>query len=268
MARRIQTYLKEHGCSCAADFSRIGSPYTGCRYTEEGQVPEDTECIITLGGDGTLIQAARDLAARSIPFLGVNLGNLGYLTQVGRQEEIAKLLEELITDQYHLERRMMLKGTVYRAGKIIKEDLALNEIVIARREMPRLIRLQVYVNGQALNQYQADGMIVATPTGSTAYNLSAGGPIVEPTACMTILTPLCSHSLNGRSIVLSSEDRIEIEILGNDEEGQAAVFDGDTSVHLRVGDRLMAERSETETVLVKLKDISFLDNLRSKLSGI
>ncbi len=240
----------------------------GYRYTDSCQVPEDTQCVITLGGDGTLIQAARDLAGRRIPMLGVNLGNLGYLTQVGRQEEMAGLLDDLMSDQYRLERRMMLKGIVLRKGTVIKEDLALNEVVIARREMLQLLKLRVFVNGEPLHQYQADGMIVATPTGSTAYNLSAGGPIVEPTANMTILTPICSHALNGRSIVLSSEDRIEIEVLGNQEKGQAAVFDGDTFVHLKVGDRLRIERSETETILVKLRAGSFLDNLRSKLAGI
>lgn len=287
-AAQIQGYLEERGCVCLiqgqtgsggesqsqgqastqqlADIE--GKTSVGYRYTDACQVPKDTECVITLGGDGTLIQAARDLAGRRIPMLGVNLGNLGYLTQVGRQEEMTGILDDLIADQYQLEKRMMLKGSVVRDGAVLKEDLALNEVVIARREMLRLLKMKIFVNGEALNQYQADGMIVATPTGSTAYNLSAGGPIVEPTARMTILTPICSHALNGRSIVLSSEDQIEIEVLGNEEDGQSAVFDGDTFIHLKVGDRLRIERSEVETVLVKLKAISFLDNLRSKLAGI
>lgn len=287
MAEKIRAYLQECGCQCWIQGEEEKGTESifekgirecrndeafgrkeGYRYTDACRVPEDTQCVITLGGDGTLIQAARDLAGRRIPMLGVNLGNLGYLTQVGRQEEIGGLLDDLIADQYRLEKRMMLKGTVFRHGKAVKEDLALNEVVIARREMLRLLKLRVFVNGEALHQYQADGMIVATPTGSTAYNLSAGGPIVEPTANMTILTPICSHALNGRSIVLSSEDRIEIEVLGNEEDGQAAVFDGDTFVHLNVGDRLRIERSETETILVKLREGSFLDNLRSKLAGI
>lgn len=291
MAGKIRDYLHKRACQCLIQGEDEGQGHKsveaklaeqdkteerggisgrkeGYRYTDACQVPEDTHCVVTLGGDGTLIQAARDLAGRRIPMLGVNLGNLGYLTQVGRQEEMAGLLDDLITDQYQLERRMMLKGTVIRQGTIIKEDLALNEVVIARREMLRLLKLRVFVNGEALHQYQADGMIVATPTGSTAYNLSAGGPIVEPTASMTILTPICSHALNGRSIVLSAEDRIEIEVLGHEQEGQSAVFDGDTFVHLNVGDRLRIERSETETILVKLKAVSFLDNLRSKLAGI
>lgn len=283
MAGEIRDYLQRRGCRCLIQGEEIegGLGKKECesdagesgekgrfRYTDACRVPEETQCVITLGGDGTLIQAARDLAGRRIPMLGVNLGNLGYLTQVGRQEEMAGLLDDLIEGQYRLEKRMMLKGTVLRHGEAVKEDLALNEVVIARREMPRLLKLRVFVNGEALHQYQADGMIVATPTGSTAYNLSAGGPIVEPTARMTILTPICSHALNGRSIVLSSEDLIEIEVLGSEDEGQAAVFDGDTFVHLNVGDRLRIERSETETVLVKLRAGSFLDNLRSKLAGI
>ena len=151
---------------------------------------------------------------------------------------------------------------------VVKEDLALNEAVITRRETLRVLKFRIYVNGEYLSQYRADGMIAATPTGSTAYNLSAGGPIVEPNARMVILTPICPHDLNGRSIVLSAQDVVEIEVMGNDDGGQVAVFDGDMAVCMKVGDRIRIERSEVETVLVKLKNISFLDNLRSKLAGI
>lgn len=238
------------------------------QYTDACQVPKETECVITLGGDGTLIQGARDLAGRRIPMVGVNLGHLGYLTQIGCREDVEELLEGLLTDQYQLEQRMMLKGSIFREGEPMKEDLALNEIVITRRDNLRVLKFRIYVNGEYLSEYRADGMIVATPTGSTAYNLSAGGPIVEPNARMVILTPICPHALNGRSIVLSAEDRIEIEALGNDDLGQVAVFDGDTTIRMMVGDRILIERSQVETILVKLKNISFLDNLRSKLAGI
>ena len=272
LAEKIRKFLEERGCVCRiqGEFEEERQDTYGCgyRYTDACRVPEDTECVITLGGDGTLIQAARDLSGRGIPMLGINMGQVGYLTQASGHEELTGFLKDLVADQYHLEKRMMLKGTVIRSGTVIREEIALNEVVIARREMLRLLKLMVCVNGAPLNQYQADGIIVATPTGSTAYNLSAGGPIVEPTAQMTILTPLCSHALNGRSIVLSAEAQLEIEVQGDDDEGQAAVFDGDTSVNLKVGDRLKIERSEIETVLVKLREISFLDNLRNKLSGI
>lgn len=272
VARAICRYIERRGGSCHVRGDEM--PHSGesgekpFQYTNVCAVPEETECVITLGGDGTLIQAARDLAGRQIPMVGVNLGHLGYLTQVGREEDIQELLEALLTDQYQLERRMMLKGSIFREEKAQKENVALNEIVITRRDTLRVLKLRIYVNGEYLSEYRADGMIVATPTGSTAYNLSAGGPIVEPNARMTILTPICPHALNGRSIVLSARDRIEIEALGNDDSGQVAVFDGDLAIDMKVGDRIRIERSEVETVLVKLKHVSFLDNLRSKLAGI
>ena len=273
MAENISSYLKTMGCTCAVrdcgDAAEGEAAPSGARHTDPAQVPAETECIITLGGDGTLIRAARDLSPRQLPMIGVNMGHLGYLTQVGCQEtgEVMQMLDDLIAGRFQLEKRMMLKGTVRRGETVLKEDLALNEILISRREMPKLLELRVAVNGQPLCRYKADGMIIATPTGSTAYNLSAGGPIVEPSARMTILTPICPHDLNSRSIVLAAEDTIEIEILGHDNEGQAVVFDGGAAVKLMVGDRLFVERSRVETVMVKLHEVSFVDNLRSKMAG-
>ncbi len=293
MAEQIRGYLTERGCVCAVRGRGSGAdpgamlpevrrqsgrpkPREGGgvqvhpTYTDTAWVPQDTECVITLGGDGTLIRAARDLSGRRIPLIGINMGHLGYLTQVGCQNtgEVRQMLEDLIADQFQLEKRMMLAGTVSRDGKAWKEDLALNEILISRREMPKILDLQISVNGQPLCRYKADGMIIATPTGSTAYNLSAGGPIVAPSARMMILTPICPHDLNGRSIVLPAEDSVEIRIMGKDDEGQAVVFDGGTAAALKVGDVLTARRSETETVMIKLREVSFVDNLRSKMAGI
>lgn len=269
VAEEIRRYIEGRGGTCRIQQpgqSLSRNPKKSYQYTDACQVPEETECVITLGGDGTLIQAARDLAGRQIPMAGVNLGHLGYLTQIGSREDVEELLEALVSGQYQLESRMMLKGTVFHKGQPVKEDLALNEIVITRRENLRVLKFRIYVNGEYLSEYKADGMIAATPTGSTAYNLSAGGPIVAPGAQMTILTPICPHAFNGRSIVLPAQDQIQIEALGNDDSGQVAVFDGDITCHMMVGDRILIERSEVETVLVKLKNISFLDNLRSKLA--
>ncbi len=272
MAERIRDYLETHGCTCAVRDSDGAGGAPGGAYTartDPEQVPAETECVITLGGDGTLIRAARDLALRQLPMIGVNMGHLGYLTQVGCQEpgEVTQMLDDLAAGQFQLERRMLLKGTVLSGGTAVKEELALNEILISRREMPKILDLRLSVNGEQLCRYKADGMIIATPTGSTAYNLSAGGPIVEPSARLMILTPICPHDLNGRSIVLAAEDTIEIEIMGHDNEGQAVVFDGGAAVKLKVGDRLLVERSRVETVMVKLHEVSFVDNLRSKMAG-
>ena len=242
-----------------------------CRHIEERggscRIQEPGEKLYR-GGQNHFqyTDACQDLAGRHIPMVGVNLGHVGYLTQIGKKENIEELLEALLTDQYQLEHRMMLKGSIFCQGREAERDLALNEIVITRRENLRVLRFRIYVNGEYLSEYKADGMIAATPTGSTAYNLSAGGPIVAPGARMTILTPICPHALNGRSIVLPAEDRIEIEAMGNDDSGQVAVFDGDITFSMRVGDRIRIERSDVETILVKLKNISFLDNLRNKLA--
>lgn len=265
----IRRYIEAKGGVCRiqqAGETWIQKPQKHFQYTDSCQVPVDTECVITLGGDGTLIQAARDLAGRRIPMAGVNLGHLGYLTQIGKREDVEKLLDALLAGQYHLEPRMMLQGTIVHDGREINSDVALNEIVITRRETLRVLKFRIYVNGEYLSEYKADGMIAATPTGSTAYNLSAGGPIVAPGARMTILTPICPHALNGRSIVLPADDEIEIEALGNDDSGQVAVFDGDMVFDMMVGDRIRIRRSQLETILVKFNNISFLDNLRNKLA--
>ncbi|MFT4105287.1 MAG: NAD(+)/NADH kinase [Lacrimispora sp.] len=265
-AGNICSYLEQHGAVC-----RIGERdrgRAGKHYTDASTVPEDTDCIITLGGDGTLIQAARDLAGKNIPMLGINRGTLGYLTQVSRTEEIEDALSSLLANDYRLEERMMLSGCAYRDGKIIAQDIALNEIVMTRSGLVKMLQLKVFVNQEFLNEYRADGLIAATPTGSTAYNLSAGGPIIVPDSKMVVLTPICSHALNARSIVLSADDWIQIELMGEKGVCQAAVFDGDTAMELYPGDYIEIRRADIKTILVKLKNISFLDNLRNKMAGI
>ena len=259
----VESYLRSHGASCQIEQQNRKDGYlrgAGCY-----EAPEDTDCIITIGGDGTLIQAARGLSYRKIPLVGINRGHLGYLTQVSRDEDIREMANALLADQYQIEERMMLDGRIIRTGKEIVKDIALNEIVLTHRDVIRVLRFGVYVNGEFLNEYTADGLIAATPTGSTAYNLSAGGPIVAPNACMTVLTPICSHALNARSIVLSAEDEICIEVR---EGSQAAVFDGDMIFELKRGDQVVITKSDRVTRLIRLKQGSFLENLSNKLAGI
>lgn len=267
-AQVIRDHLTSHGAFCVIGKGVNGKDESGGHYTDASSVPKQTECVITLGGDGTLIQAARDLAGRNIPILGINRGTLGYLTQISRTEEIDQALDALLAGRFQLEERMMLRGCAYRLGREIYQDIALNEIVITRNKCLKILHLKVYVNKEFLNEYRADGLIAATPTGSTAYNLSAGGPIIVPDSQMAVLTPICSHALNARSIVLSANDLIEIEILGEEGGCQAAAYDGDTVVELHPGDTFEIQKSETKTILVKLKNLSFLDNLRNKMAGI
>lgn len=256
---RVEAFLKTRGRKC-----------TICKKNEEkkiirAEIPEKIDCAIVIGGDGSFIEAARALEKHSIPVLGINMGTLGYLTEV-EVGHIDDALECVVSGNYSLENRMMLEG-VFENGDT---DVALNDIVVSRKGVLRVIHFQLYVNGELLNSYEADGMILSTPTGSTAYNLSAGGPIVEPTAELIVLTPICSHALNTSSIVLSSEDEIEIEIgrgrNGSKEEVSVA-FDGADMVTLYTGDRIVIRKSEASTKIMKLSKVSFLEILRRKMKG-
>lgn len=262
MASFLAGYVREKGGTVKIS---SGTAAPGYRYTSPDDVPEETECVITLGGDGTFLQAARDLAGRNLPLIGINLGGLGYLTQMGRDGDGKELLDALLADRYQIQNRMMLKGRVYRDGKPVAENIALNDIVMTREGELRVLKFRIYVDGQFLNELSADGVIVATPTGSTAYNLSAGGPIAQPDGQLMILTPVCPHTLTSRTIVLGPESRIKIEISRKNKGSQMAAFDGDTKYGLSAGDFIEIERAETITRSVKLDDRSFLDILKHKM---
>jgi len=248
--------------------SKGGDSILNLGYLEISKIPGNIDCIITLGGDGTLIRVARDTSYLNIPLIGVNLGHLGYLTSLGSEGGIEDMVDKLLADEYSIENRMMIDAYVKRSGAASKVHQALNEVVIAGNTCSKFIRCRVYVNKELLNEYCADGIIVATPTGSTAYNLSAGGPIVEPGARMFIITAICPHALNQRSIVLAPESNIEIEITKENKQEVFAVFDGDMQKGLGYKSRLIIKESDTRTKLIKLKGGTFLDNLRTKMSRI
>lgn len=229
---------------------------------------EEIEAILVLGGDGTLLRAARELADKKIPFLGVNLGHLGYLAEM-EQQNVQLALDRLIENQYTIENRMMLQGVVQIAGREIGRDMALNDIVLNRSGSLRVVDYEIFVNGEYLNSFTADGIIVSTPTGSTGYSLSAGGPIISPTATMLVLTPICPHTLNSRSIVFSGEDKILIKI-GEGRHGSVdeacVTFDGDTCFQMKSGDCVEIQKSTEVTRILKINKVSFLEVLRNKLS--
>lgn len=266
MTGKIVSYLEKHGKQCQVQ--QAGQKLEGSyHYTNPELIPEGTECIIVLGGDGTLLQAARDVVHREIPLLGINLGNLGFLAEVDRQS-IYPALDQLMADDYEVEQRMMLTGTVMRGEEVIGKDIALNDIVICREGPLRVVRFKNYVNHEYLNSYNADGIIVSTPTGSTGYSLSCGGPIVSPSASMTLMTPIAPHTLNTRSIIFPAEDVITVEIgegrRNNEEHGRAS-FDGDKVIPMVTGDRIIIQKSAVSTKILKLNHLSFVEVLRQKM---
>ncbi len=254
----ILDYLTRRGASCTVQPSLPGDG----GHVDRQSVPDNIQCVITIGGDGTFIRAARELAGRNIPMVGVNRGYLGFLNQVSRREDMAPVLDALLEDRYQVEERMMLMGRVFHRGKLLMEDVALNEIALTRESLLKALRFQVSVNGEFLSRYAADGILASTPTGSTAYNLSAGGPVVAPGARMIILTPICSHQMNARSIVLEHTDEIRLDLLSS---GQVVAFDGDTYARLDEGDSIWIKRSPLCTRMIKLKQISFMQNLSNHL---
>lgn len=235
---------------------------------EELTVPDGTECIITVGGDGTLIRAAQNIFGKNIPMIGVNRGHLGYLCDLDK-ETVFDGIDSLLEDSYHLEERMMLTGYITHAnGRVGHEIQALNDIVLRSSAGLQVMYVRVFVNGKFLYAYNCDGMIFSTPTGSTAYNLSAHGPIVNPKTNLILLTPINPHTLNARSIVLDPYDELQIEICPRwDEESEEAEisFDGNHKRIMRAGEKLVVHRANETTKMIHLQDISFLDRIRSKL---
>ncbi|WP_092330108.1 NAD(+)/NADH kinase [Butyrivibrio sp. YAB3001] len=262
MTTHIMEYLKMHGKQCVvADSISANSVKYDIARDYVSEIPKDSECCIVLGGDGTMLQAARSAAYMDIPLLGVNLGTLGYLAEV-EKTGVDEALNRLIEGNFDTEDRMMLYG---ETGD--KHDFALNDIVITRQSSFQTINFDIYINGLFLCNYHADGIVISTPTGSTGYSLSAGGPIVEPSANMILITPICPHTLNTRSMVLSDATRISLVIReGRDDSIQEVVayFDGSGRIDLKTGDRVEIEKSNKTTKIIKLNRVSFLEVLGKK----
>ena len=228
----------------------------------------EADCALVLGGDGTLLRVARETAKKGIPVLGINLGTLGFLAEVeiNRMDEA---ITKLMAGEYTTEERMMLEGSVFHEGITKGFSSALNDITINRSGSLQIIRFSIYVNDKFLCKMNADGIILSTPTGSTGYNMSAGGPIAAPGAELLILTPICAHTLNARSIILRSEDVVEIVIDHGRDGSRLAVeasFDANEKTTMETGDSIKITRSERTTTIVKLDERSFIEALHRKMN--
>ncbi|MBQ7926154.1 MAG: NAD(+)/NADH kinase [Lachnospiraceae bacterium] len=266
VTRRIEHYLNAHGAGVSVHV--LQSDWKRTEDSGDFVFPPKVECVLVLGGDGTVLKAARQMMDEQVPIIGVNLGSLGYMTEIDL-ECLEESLDKLLQDEYETECRMMLEGCVQFADGAFQKGHCLNDIVISRIGSLQIMKFNIWVNGRFLNEYSGDGMIVTTPTGSTGYNLSAGGPIVEPGARMIMLTPICPHTLNQRSIILSPEDVIEIQI-PEGKEGQKqqmeVTFDGNHKVQVTTGDKIRVVQSDKVTEFIKVSQVSFLDVLHKKLS--
>lgn len=258
LSKKITEYLSEKGAVSSIVCDAILDNGTMDEFVK------GADAAIVLGGDGTMLRATRGIGNYDIPLIGINLGTLGFLTEV-EESNVFDALDMLLKDRYIIENRMMIEGTVGN-----KTFHSLNDIVITRAGFSRVIGLNVYVNGQLLDTYEADGVIVSTPTGSTGYNLSAGGPIVSPKARVIVVTPISPHSLTSKSVVFDSTDEIKIEIAKKrkTQDTEAIVsFDGGNSIDLGAGDVVSARVSLRTMRLIKVHDVNFYSVLRDKIGG-
>lgn len=268
ITRYICEYMRQRGKQCDYMVFAPNKEQVDSGNRNPLNLPRSVDCILVLGGDGTLIQAAMDTLYLDIPLIGINLGNLGFLAEVERSN-ISSALDRLIQGEWKQEERMMLSGILRKTDAEPEKYHALNDIVLTREGSLRIVTYDIFVNGQFLNSYHADGLIVSTPTGSTGYNMSAGGPIVEPKAKLILVTPICPHTLNTRSIVLSAEDEIEVKIaVGKNKDVQKVEvnFDGRSRETLQTGDSIIINQSKLVTKLIRLSEESFLEVLHKKIS--
>ena len=226
------------------------------------ELPAQVDLLIILGGDGTLLSMARAVGDLGVPLLGVNLGGLGFLTAT-TLDEMFPALEAYLEGRMAIEERMLLSARVVRNGQTVCEHGALNDVVITKSAMSRIIDLSVSVDGRHATAYRADGLIISTPTGSTAYSLSAGGPILFPTMDAVVLTPICSHTLTNRPIVVPGTARIEVTLLADQEV--MATMDGQVGVGLREGDTVEVCKAAARIRLVRFPQKDFFSVLRTKL---
>ena len=222
----------------------------------------NTELVICFGGDGTILHMAKTATRRNVPILGVNIGTLGFMAELEASE--MDLLAKLAKDEYAVDTRMMLDVVVQRDRDIIFHDIGLNDVVITKGSVARIAHLGVKCDGVEVMECDGDGIIVATPTGSTAYSLSAGGPIVEPEARNILITPICAHDVMSRCMVASDKRTVTVELVQNARRNAYLSVDGGKSVRLNMGDVTTIKKSNLETKLIRLKDRSFYDVLNQK----
>lgn len=223
----------------------------------------DADIIISIGGDGTFLKSARLSSGK--PIVGINTGTLGYLTEVS-PENIENAINDILNGKYYIEERMMLEGEILKSnGNTIKIPAALNEIAISKSALG-VVRFDAIVNGKLINSYTADGILVCTPTGSTAYNLSCGCPIVDPTAHIITLTPIAPHTILNRSVILSDDSAVEIKITElRDNTTSFVLYDG-KAIEVFSGDLIRIKKSDKITKIIKLENRSFIDNIRENIS--
>ncbi len=263
-ARELSNWLETRGVAIIGEpYAESGKPDPSSEHTAGSSDRFDADLIIVLGGDGTMISTARLIGDRQVLVLGVNYGSLGYLTEF-RIEEMFPALETILGGDYDVDSRVMLRAGHFRHDELIAQGRVLNDVVINKAALARIIEIEVDLDGQFVNSFRADGLIVSTPTGSTAYNLSAGGPIIYPSMNAVVVTPICPFTLTNRPIVIPDSSEIELKLV-NEAENVVLTLDGQIGYTMIAGDRVIIRKSRTTFNIVQPPNRNYFDVLRNKL---
>lgn len=257
--------LGRHGAEVLLDhLSALDAPTTGPQRASGEELVANRDLVIAIGGDGTLLRAAKLAFPHRVPVLGLNLGRLGFLADISPQQ-VTQGLDAILTGRYCSEERCVLQCEILRDGAIFATQIALNDVVIQRWSTARLITLNTYVDGRFVHTQRSDGMIISTPTGSTAYALSGGGPILDPTLPAMVLVPICPHTLTNRPLVISNNSCIEIDFASDNAEDSRATADGHPMPILKAGDRIRITRHADAVRLIHPSGHDHFATLRAKL---
>lgn len=263
-ALKLASWLQGKGLSVFLEEMQTPDRHGTDKTPESSSIPDSVDWLIVLGGDGTLLGAARQVGRYGVPILGVNLGGLGFMTEIPLKK-LYHSVEMMLEGGLEWESRLMLEAVVVRAEEEVCRSIVLNDVVINKSALARILDMDVHIDDQFLTTFRADGLIVSTPTGSTAYNLSAGGPIVYPTLSDIILTPICPFTLTNRPIILSDTATVRIEIANEVYEEVALTLDGQVGFDLLLGDRVFIRKSEEQIRLIKSPHQTYFEILRTKL---
>jgi len=262
ITKKLTAWLRERDVEVFVE-KELGEQIGYANSVDAADIPELVDVILVFGGDGTFLGMARLACKHGTPILGINLGGLGFLTEV-TVEELYPMMERIIQGNFEIEERQMLLTTIHRDKDTLGTYEVLNDVVINKGAVARIIDLAIYINDSHVTTYKADGIILSTPTGSTAYSLSAGGPIVHPTIPVTIITPICPHTLTNRPLVVSSDMKVEIKVT-TQEPDTYLTLDGQIGIRLNTGDIIEVQRTDTSVKLIKSPFRDFFTILKTKL---
>jgi len=261
--KRLAKFITEKKCTLIFDKSVEGI-IDNNNFVDRDSLAQQSDLAIVVGGDGTFLSAVRSLANHNIPILGINLGRLGFLVDIS-PDDMLQHLDQILQGNYVDESRFLLQAKVERKGGIIASADAFNDVVVHIRDVARMIEFETYINGQFVNYQRADGLVISTPTGSTAYALSSGGPLLHATLDAMVIVPICPHTLTNRPLVINADSIVEI-IIGESKQSTSQVtFDGQTAYDVKPGDKIIIQKKPNNIILIHPASYDYYEILRAKL---